>query len=184
IMDNASECYHCGNVHPELSRTTPPTRNRLQVENDMPETEVVKHTGAMDVRAGFERVNIDGKAYRPPFPGLSEVETKKIYYLHIYPHLYIGMAADYVFMATIFPISPEESIVQGYWLFDPEVLEKEDAYIQDAVDFWDITSLQDWKACELAHAGNKSRVYQSGGVLTPTEWRTAAFKHYVQSKIN
>ncbi len=149
----------------------------------MPETEVVKHTGGMDIRPGFERVNIDGKAYRDPFPGLNDEEMRSIYYLHIYPHLYIGMATDYVFMATIFPISPEETIVQGYWLFEPKVLEDESGYIQDAVDFWDITSIQDWEACELAHVGNKSRTYKDGGILTPAEWRTAAFKNYVESKV-
>lgn len=183
IMDNASECYHCGNVHPELSRTTPPTRKRLKLDEDIPETEVVKHTGAMDVRDGFERVNIDGKAYRPAFPGLDEEEIRKIYYLHIYPHLYIGMAADYVFLATIFPMGPEESVVHGYWLFEESVLEN-DGHIQDAVDFWDVTSLQDWKACELAHDGNKSTKYKDGGTLTPVEWRTAAFKHFVESRVD
>lgn len=182
VMENASECYHCGNIHPELSRTTPPTRERLKVD-EAPETEVIKHTGAMVLRPGFDRVNIDGKAYRPPFPGLDEEEARKIYYLHIYPHLFIGMAADYVFMATMFPVTPDETIVHGYWLFDPKVLEDENAYIDDAVEFWDVTSKQDWKACELTHEANKSKAYQSGGVLTPVEWRTAAFKHFVQSKV-
>lgn len=184
IMENAAECYHCSNIHPELSRTTPPSRSRVKVDEKIPETEVVKHTGGMDLRPGFERINIDGKVYRPPFPGLPEEEINKIYYLHIYPHLYIGMSADYVFMATIFPVTPEESIVQGYWLFDPEELEKDDAYIQDAVDFWDVTSLQDWEAAELAHEGNKSRTYENGGILTPAEWRVTAFKKYVESKVN
>ncbi len=183
IMENASECYHCGNIHPELSRVTPPSRPRVLVEEGMPETEVLKQTGGMDLRPGFDRVNIDGKIYRPPFPGLNEEEARKIYYLHIYPHLYISMAADYVFIASMFPINPNETIVQGYWLFEQKVLEDENAYIQDAIDFWDATSLQDWKASELAHAGNKSKTYKGGGILTPAEWRTAAFRKYVQSKV-
>lgn len=183
IMENAEECYHCAYIHPELSCATPPTRTRLKVREDVPETEVVKHTGAMDLKEGFERVNIDGKAYRPPFEGLDEEEMRKIYYLHIYPHLFIGMSADYVFMATVFPVDPNESIVHGYWLFDPKVLADENITIQDAIDFWHITSLQDWKACELTHQGNRSRVYKSGGILTPAEWRTSAFKNYVLSKV-
>lgn len=182
IMENTAECYHCGNIHPELSRVTPPSRDRVTVDDDMPETEVVKHTGGMDLRPGFDRVNIDGKAYRNPFPGLNDEETKKIYYLHIYPHLFIGMAADYVVMVTYYPVNESETIVNGYWLFEEDVLAKGE-HIQDAIDFWDTTNQQDFEACELVHEGNRSFAYKDGGILTPTEWRTAEFKRYVQSKV-
>ncbi|WP_339226988.1 aromatic ring-hydroxylating dioxygenase subunit alpha [Oceanobacillus sp. FSL K6-2867] len=182
IMENASECYHCGNIHPELSRVTPPSRARVRIDDDIPETEVVRHTGGMDIRRGFDRVNIDGKAYRKTFPGLDEKETRKIYYLHIYPHSFIGMAADYVVMVSFFPVSPEETIVQAYWMFEQHVVDNEE-FIQDAIDFWDTTNKQDFEECELVHLGNRSIAYKDGGILTPTEWRTAEFKHYVQSKV-
>lgn len=182
IMENTAECYHCANIHPELSRVTPPSRDRLTVDDDMPETEVLKHTGGMDLRKGFERVNIDGKAYRKPFPGLNNEETKKIYYLHIYPHLFIGMSADYVVLVTLFPVSTEETIVQSYWMFEENVVDN-DEHMQDAIDFWDTTNKQDFDAVELVHKGNRSVAYKNGGLLTPTEWRTAAFKRYVQSKV-
>ncbi|SFE80444.1 aromatic ring-hydroxylating oxygenase subunit alpha [Alteribacillus iranensis] len=182
IMENAEECYHCPNIHPELSRTTPPNQPRNWVSEDVPETKVIKHVGAMELKAGFDRVNIDGKAYRPTFTELTEEDKRKIAYLHIFPHSYICMASDYVFIAAMWPISPEKTMVKGYWLFDPEVLASEDAYIQDAVDFWDITSKEDWEASELVQQGNQSQVYKSGGVLTPLDWRVANFKKYVEGE--
>lgn len=181
IMDNAEECYHCPNIHPELSRTTPPTQSRDWVGERVPDTEVLKHNGAMELKAGFARVNIDGKAYRPVFPGLTEEDQGKIVYLHILPHSYICMASDYVFIAALWPMKPNQTMVKGYWLFDPEILQDENSYISDAVDFWDITSKEDWEACARAQLGNQSMVYKNGGTLTPIDWRVAKFKRYVQS---
>lgn len=183
IMDNAEECYHCPNIHPELSRTTPPNNSRDWVGEGVPETEVLKHNGAMELKAGFERVNIDGEPYRPVFPGLTEEDQRRIVYLHILPHSYICMASDYVFIAALWPMKPNQTMVKGYWLFDPVVLEDEHPPISDAVDFWDITSKEDWEACERAQLGNESIVYKNGGTLTPIDWRVAKFKKYVQSAL-
>ncbi|WP_339237547.1 aromatic ring-hydroxylating dioxygenase subunit alpha [Oceanobacillus sp. FSL W7-1281] len=183
LMDNAEECYHCGTIHPELSKATPPMQPRQWVDKEVPETKVIKHVGSMGLNPGFERVNVDGKAYRPVFPGLSEEDQRKIAYLHIFPHSYICMASDYVFIAAIFPIKADESVVKGYWLFDPDVLEKDDAYIDDAVEFWDVTCQEDWEACALAQEGNESRSYKNGGTLTPIDWRVANFKKYVQNEM-
>ncbi|SDH67608.1 aromatic ring-hydroxylating oxygenase subunit alpha [Alteribacillus bidgolensis] len=182
LMENASECYHCGNIHPELSRVTPPNRPRQWIDKNIPDTEVLKHVGAMELKPGLERVNLDGKAYRPPFPNLKEEDVSKIYYLHFFPHSYICMASDYVFVAAMWPIDVDKTIVKGYWLFTPEVLENKEP-IQDAIDIWDITSKEDWEACEWAQQGNESRVYESGGILTPIDWRVAKFKHYVHKKL-
>ncbi|SEI04013.1 Rieske 2Fe-2S family protein [Halobacillus karajensis] len=182
LMENASECYHCGNIHPELSRVTPPTSQRQWIDESIPETEVLKHVGAMKLKKGFERVNMDGKAYRKPFSQLTADDESAIYYVHIFPHSYICMASDYVFIAAMWPISVSETLVKGYWLFDPEALESGEP-IQDAVDIWDVTSQEDWAACEWAQKGNQSRVYESGGILTPIDWRVANFKQFVYNKM-
>lgn len=183
LMENASECYHCGNIHPGLGNATPPNQPRALIDPSIPGTKVIKHVGGMTLRDGFDRVNLDGKAYRPNFEGISEEEQRKIYYLHIYPHSYICMASDYVFITTMFPIKPDETLVKAYWLFDPMVLESENPSIQDAIDVWDITSTEDWRAAELAQIGNQSRVYKKGGVYTPIDWRVANFKRYVYSEL-
>ncbi|MCM3519823.1 aromatic ring-hydroxylating dioxygenase subunit alpha [Staphylococcus xylosus] len=184
LMDNAEECYHCGTIHPELSKSTPPMQPRQWVDEEVPETKVLKHVGSMGLNPGFERCNIDGNAYRPVFPSLSDEDARKISYLHIFPHAYLCMASDYVFAASIFPIAPDYTIVKGYWLFDPDELEKDDAYLQDAIEFWDITCQEDWAACELAQQGNESRSYQNGGTLTPIDWRVANFKKYIKNEMN
>ncbi|MFS0824785.1 aromatic ring-hydroxylating oxygenase subunit alpha [Bacillus sp. 1P02SD] len=183
IMENASECYHCGPIHPGLSTCTPPGSPRQYIDENIPGSEVLKHVGGMKVRDDFQRANLDGKAYRPNFPGLDNEDARVLYYVHFYPHSYICLASDYVFIAAMFPISTDKSIVKGFWLFEPEVLEEENPAIQDAIDIWAITCEEDWKACEWAHAGNQSKIYKDGGVLTPIDWRVANFKKYVQEKV-
>lgn len=183
LMDNAEECYHCGTIHAELSRATPPMQPRQWIDEGVPETKVIKHVGAMTLNPGFKRANVDGEAYRPVFPKLTEDEQRKINYLHIFPHTYLCMASDYVFIATIFPVKADKSLVKGYYLFDPDVLERDDAYIDDAVEFWDVTCEQDWHACALAQEGNQSMAYKDGGTLTPIDWRVANFKKYIQDEL-
>ncbi|WP_121638860.1 aromatic ring-hydroxylating dioxygenase subunit alpha [Virgibacillus sp. Bac330] len=184
LMENAEECYHCPNIHPELSRTTPPNQPRNWIDKNIPDTKVVKHVGAMKLKDGYDRVNLDGNAYRPAFPKLSEEDKRYIYYLHLFPHSYICLASDYIFIAAMFPVAPDETVVNGYWLFDPDVLQKEGHYIQDAVDFWHITSEQDWEASEWVQLGNQSKAYENGGILTKLDWRVANFKKYVQIELS
>lgn len=181
LMENAAECYHCPNIHPELSRCTPPTRPRHWNHENMPETETLHHYGAMEVKPGFERANIDGKVYRPVFPDLNVEDQKRVYYFHIFPLSYMALASDHVFFLTLWPTKPDKTLVKAYWLFDPEVLRQENCYINDAVQLWDRTNQEDWEACERVQAGNQSRMYENGGTLTPLDWRVANFKNYVQS---
>lgn len=181
VMENTSECYHCSTIHPELNMVTPPSRPRHFVEDGIPETEMLKHAGGMDLRPQFERVNIDGKAHRTPFPGVTEEEMRKVNYVNFYPHCYMGLTCDYVFIAAIYPVSVEKTLVKAVWLFEEDVVEN-DGYMQDAIEFWDNTNRQDWKACELAHEGYTSKALNVG-VLTPAEWRTRRFTEYIESKV-
>src|SRR5690625_5284367 len=38
IMENTSECYHCGIINPDMRRVNPPSRDRLTGDDYMPET--------------------------------------------------------------------------------------------------------------------------------------------------
>ncbi|MCY0898093.1 MAG: aromatic ring-hydroxylating dioxygenase subunit alpha [Firmicutes bacterium] len=184
IMENALECYHCSTIHPELSRCTPPTLPRHWIHEVVPETKVVKHAGAMDLAAGFERLGITGVPERPLFSHVTGGDAHRVFYFFIFPHVFVALASDYVFFFTLWPHQPDLTVTRGYWLFEPAVLDSPAYGIDDAVAFWDITNQQDWIASERVQKGNESRAYANGGVLIPNDWRVAKFKKYVEDALN
>lgn len=183
IMENALECYHCSTIHPELSRCTPPTLPRYWLHEVAKESRVLKHAGAMELAAGFERVGITGEVQRPLFRELTTDDSRRIFYFFIYPHVFFAMASDYVFLFTLWPTRPNHTVTRGYWLFEDEVLQNPLYSISDAVDFWDKTNQQDWVASELVQKGNESKAYDNGGVLIPNDWRVAKFIRYIQDQL-
>jgi len=179
LMDNGLECLHCSYVHPELSRCTPPALPRRWLHEELPESAVFKHSGSMELAAGFHTVSLDGTPRRPRFADLIPADARSIYYAWVYPHMMYGFAPDYVFVLTLLPVAVAHTKVWGYWLFDPEAMARPEFDGSDAVEFWDLTNRQDWRACELAQLGNRSRAYRDGGVLVQNEWRVQKFKRYV-----
>lgn len=183
VMENGLECYHCANIHPELSRCTPPTLPRHWLHEELPESKVFKHSGGMDMAPGFEAVNLDGKPRRPRFRDLTERDARTIYYAFVYPQMLLGFAPDYVFFFTVWPVAVSRTRVWAYWLFDPSVIAGEDFDPSDTVEFWDITNRQDWEACAVAQLGSQSRAYRNGGVLVQSEWRVNKFRRYVLEEV-
>lgn len=183
IMENALECYHCPTIHPELSRCTPPTLPRHWIHDSVAENKVVKHAGAMELAATFQRAGMTGKAQRPVFRDITPYDARRIYYFFVYPHVFFAMASDYVFLFTLWPSHSTRTVTRGYWLFDEKTLSHPDYDIADAVSFWDVTNQQDWVASELVQKGNESRAYARGGVLIPNDWRVAKFMRYIESEL-
>jgi Rieske 2Fe-2S family protein len=60
------------------------------------------------------------------------------------------------------PVGPSRSRIECQWLFPPEAVERPGFDPAYAVEFWDITNRQDWKACESVQRGVASRAYRPG----------------------
>ena len=108
-------------------------------------------------------MSVDGHTHgRPPLPGLSAEDERRIYYFVVWPNLLVSLHPDYVMTHQVWPQSPERSRVVCEWLFDPEVMAQAEFDASDAVDFWDMTNRQDWRVCELQQDGTTSAAYTPG----------------------
>jgi Rieske 2Fe-2S family protein len=58
--------------------------------------------------------------------------------------------------------------VECQWLFGPEAMERPAFDPTYAVEFWDITNQQDWRACQSVQRGASSPGYRQGP-LAPEE---------------
>ena len=152
IAENYSECYHCPGVHPQLNKLTPYDRGQ-NLESDGPWA-----GGWMELVEDADTMSVDGHTHgRPPLPGLSAEDERRIYYFVVWPNLMLSLHPDYVMTHQVWPVEPGRSRVVCEWLFDPEVMARPDFDASDAVDFWDLTNRQDWRVCELQQEGTSLR---------------------------
>ncbi len=157
IAENYSECYHCPGVHPQLNRLSPYDRGQ-NLESRGPWA-----GGWMELVEAAHTMSVDGDSHgRPPLSGLTEDDTRRIYYFVVWPNLLLSLHPDYVMTHHVWPVDAERSRVICDWYFDPATMSRSDFDPTDAIEFWDLTNRQDWAVCERQQVGTRSRAYVPG----------------------
>jgi len=154
IVENYNECYHCGPVHPELVELVPAFKQRGG--SDLDWQEGIPH------REGAWTFTSSGTTNRQPFPGLSAEEAERHKGQLIYPNLMLSLSADHVAAFTLWPQGAESTTVVCDFLFHRDEMDRLEFDPSDAVGFWDMVNLQDWRVCELVQKGMKSRRFATG----------------------
>src|SRR5438067_11517001 len=155
IFENYSECYHCGGVHPELSKISPYD----SAENDL--TEGLFLGGFMRVAKG-KSLTMSGNACALAMEQFGEEDFRHVFYYSIFPNMLLSLHPDYVMVHQLLPQSPERTLILCDWFFHPEAFEQRDFDPDDAIEFWDMVNRQDWHVCELSQQGIASRAYEPG----------------------
>ncbi len=148
VVENYHECYHCPLIHPELCQVSPPDSG---ANYDLPGAWV---GGAMDLREGAETMSLSG---RSAGVFLSNVDTRRVLYLGLFPNLLVSLHPDYVMTHRLEPVAPDLTNVYCSWYLPPDA--PESSY---AVDFWDVTNRQDMAACESVQRGLSSPHFRPG----------------------
>jgi glycine betaine catabolism A len=174
ILENYNECYHCGAVHPELCDIVPAFRQQggsgLQWERGIPHKE------------GATTLTWTGKTNRAAFPGLNEDEKVRHKGELIYPNLMLSLACDHVAAFSLWPRSPQRTMVVCDFLFYPEEMKKPGFDPSDTVDFWDLVNRQDWEICKRVQQGTGSRVH-AFGYYAPMEDLSLDIRRYVLERL-
>jgi phenylpropionate dioxygenase-like ring-hydroxylating dioxygenase large terminal subunit len=163
IGENYHECYHCPQIHPELCRVTPSDSG----DNYSPTGAWVG--GSMDLMEHAQTMSMSGESGGVPLPGLSGRQRRQVYYLGLFPNLYLSLLPDYVLTHRVEPIGPDSSRVECDYLFSPEALEREGFDPSYATEFWDVTNREDWAACESVQRGVSSRAFIPGPISGPED---------------
>ncbi len=159
IAENYNECYHCGPVHPELSRLVPAFAGG---GSDLTWDDGVPH------RQGAWTFTLSGTSDRSPFPDLDEFEQVRHKGELVYPNLLLSLSAEHVAAFVLRPLAVDRTEVVCDLLFAAEEVAKASFDPSDAVELWDLTNLQDWRICESVQRGMTSCAY-SGGWYAPME---------------
>jgi phenylpropionate dioxygenase-like ring-hydroxylating dioxygenase large terminal subunit len=150
LTENYHECYHCPVIHPELCRVSPPTSGKNYAA---PGRWI---GGWMDLRDGVRTMSLDGRSLGVPLRGLSEAAKRTVVYLNIFPNILLSLHPDYVMTHRLVPLGADRTRVECIWAFAPESAEAPGFAPAYAVDFWDLTNQQDWRACESVQRGLSS----------------------------
>jgi Rieske 2Fe-2S family protein len=116
--------------------------------------------GPMELMEHAQTMSLSGESRGVPLRGLDERKLRQVFYLQLFPNLLISLHPDYVLFHRIEPLAPDHSRVECGWLFPSDAGPEIDP--SDAVEFWDITNKQDWRACESVQRGVASRGYRPG----------------------
>jgi glycine betaine catabolism A len=159
IIENYHECYHCTLIHPELCVVTAPDSGDNQYR---PGAWV---GGTMDLRDGAETMSLDGRSLGVPIDG---APPRQVGYFGIFPNLLLSLHPDYVMAHRLIPVAEDQTRIECSWLFPPEAFERDGFDPSYASDFWDVTNMEDWPACESVQRGMVSPHYRPGP-LAPGE---------------
>lgn len=174
VFQNYSECYHCPVIHPQLERLSPSDSGR----NDLCEGPFLG--GYSTLREPGLSLTTSGHTRRAPLQGLDPQEYARVYYYTIFPSLLLSLHPDYVMVHYVTPIAVDRTHVACEWFFEARAMDEPDFDGSDAVEFWDLTNLQDWAVNELTHRGMRSRAY-SPGPYSQQEGLLHAFdRHYLR----
>src|SRR5260221_662721 len=157
LAENYSECYHCFLIHPELNRVSHYRSGEMDLVN------AATVGGYMELREdAFNTMSLSGHTARRPIATIEPQDLRRIHYYIVYPNLFLSLHPDYVMTHTVWPDGPGRSEVLCEFLFEPEEAARAGFDPSDAVDFWDLTNRQDWKAGERAQLGGQSASYDRG----------------------
>jgi glycine betaine catabolism A len=162
INENYHECYHCPVIHPELCRVSPPKSG----ENY--DTAGPWLGGWLELRDGMATMSLDGTGSGAPLRGLTGEGLRRVIYVGIFPNVLLSLHPDYVMTHRLVPLAADRTWVECSWAFAPESAVAADFDPGYAVEFWDITNQQDWRACESVQRGLSSP-YAAAGPLSADE---------------
>lgn len=160
IIQNYSECYHCPLIHPDLARISPYRSGN----NDLTEGPILG--GYMLINPSEHSLTLDGQNCAPPLGEVGGDDLHRVYYYSILPNMLMSLHPDYVLVHTLWPQSPDRTLIRCEWLFEPEAMAQPNFDPDSAVSFWDMTNRQDWHVCELSQRGVASRAYRPGPYST------------------
>ena len=167
FWENATECYHCPGIHPELCRVVPYYGQTMLGPSD----------GSSRLAEGAVTWSLDGQTTLPWFPDLTEAEQKAGHtYGMMLPNFIVVGHVDYARVIYMLPLGPESTRLTIHWLFSDETLVHDDFDIDKAIEFAAIVVEQDAKACELNQKGLHCRRHEAG-VVMPQESSMHEFIH-------
>ena len=185
VVENSRKCYHCGVGHPQCCRAvgfaaalgSPDlAQEEVALHNPRPNGEHDPsfenaeipftphgwyHFRRSSLRLTFVTESMDGRPVAPLMGSLPSWDTGSFAIVTL-PNLLLEANSDYVMTLRITPAGPQRTLAEVCWLVRGEAREGMNYDVECLIEFWRLTSEQDWKLCEDNQLGVNSRRYVPG----------------------
>lgn len=176
VVENFTECYHCGGVHPEYSRvmagatSTYVSEEAMTAESGRTREErraIVTHLGLdpdaprLPFRRGACTQSLDGRPVAPLMGTHRDYDGTMLSHW-IGDTLEMEASPDHVVTFRFTPLDVMRTDVEVNWLVRGDAVEGVDYERERLIEFWTLTGEQDWGICEAVQAGVSSLRYQPG----------------------
>lgn len=119
---------------------------------------------------------MSGRTPRRRLATIGSEDASRVYYYTVFPSLLLSLHPDYVMAHYVEPLSASATRITCEWLFA-----RDEREIEDAVEFWDLTNMQDWRVNELTQLGVASRAYTPGPYAQAEGLLHAFDRHYLDT---
>ncbi|WP_333684560.1 aromatic ring-hydroxylating oxygenase subunit alpha [Pontibaca methylaminivorans] len=185
VVENNRECYHCGGVHPELTRSFSDNPKAAAMEGpNAASDDIIAHWKRCEA-AGLPsrfvapddmqwrlarvpllnqgesmtlstRAAVSGRMGRVPFNDAGSL------LLYHYPNTWNHFLADHAIVFRILPLSPTTSEVTTKWLVRADAVEGRDYDLTTLTEVWLSTNDEDRRVVEENQKGILSPAYRPG----------------------
>jgi len=179
-MENARECYHCPGAHPELAQSFPVgVSAHFDYGEDRSQEIFAARMEALGLpigpaegdwwqavrftlNPGFKSMTMDGAHSVSKL--MCEIGDGDIGSLRwsVEPHAFVHATADQVFMFSVVPVNPRETLIISKWLVHRDAVEGVDYNVDDLAELWTRTNIQDRELVENNQRGVDSPGYRPG----------------------
>ena len=105
---------------------------------------------------------MSGRTCAPHLGELKGDKLNSVYYYVFFPNFLLSLHPDYVLIHRLDRLAVDRTRVICEWLFHPDAMAQPGFDPTGAVEFWNMTNLQDWEVCELSQLGVASHAYRPG----------------------
>jgi Rieske 2Fe-2S family protein len=123
---------------------------------------------------GYVSESLDGRRVAP-LMGDYRTEEVGVLRMRALPNFWSHASCDYAMTTRLLPTGLHETHAQVTWLVDREAQEGRDYQLEELLQFWQLTSEQDWELCARVQRGVNSRAYQPGPLSETREYNLEAF---------
>jgi len=99
------------------------------------------------------------------------------------PNFWCHASSDHAVLTRLAPSGPDHTQITVYWLVTADAVEGHDYELDRLLPFWQLTSEQDWKLCELNHSGVRNPAFVPGPYSRQREYNVLRFVDWYLERI-
>jgi Rieske 2Fe-2S family protein len=132
---------------------------------------------------GYVSETMDGRQVAPLMGDYTDPDVGTLRMRSV-PNFWNHASCDHAVSTRLTAAGPQRTKVRVMWLVHEDAKEGIDYRLEELLPFWQLTSEQDWRLCELAQQGVNSRAYTPGPYSIYKEYNVENFVRWYLKRLS